>query len=355
MDLSLDNRYVCSGGSDNTLFVYELNDFQTGKLIQTINTDVELWAVKFSPSASFVTTGDMRGTIKLFRIFTWELIAQFEHGERVRSIDVSISELVLVSTGINNLIKIWDLTKNSKEITLSKHTGWVKSGIITQNQDKIVSISDDKFIIVWKMPEFEQIHPLKTENLTVNQMWFSTETFRFEALCKTSDGFSVCGWDSEGFCSQLLLINQQDVLAVTNTKDYKELIIAGKASQEEVFGLNTPIESYYNISIYSVARQQKLRLHFLDLEMQSIYISNDSKYCLIGGNFKIIVFNYQNFEKLSTIFAHNGAILMMITNLTSNFLFSYGTDTLIKKFDLTDIERGNEITEMFTTTKTKSN
>lgn len=57
--------------------------------------------------------------------------------------DLAKNESFLVTAGLDRVIKIWDLKRPRTEITLKGHSDWVKFAIISKNQNKIFSISDD--------------------------------------------------------------------------------------------------------------------------------------------------------------------------------------------------------------------
>lgn len=338
MDLSADQKYICSGGQDCAANLYELNYSieNPGKLIAKMSFENGyIWAVKFFPSSQFFATGDSEGRIKVYSVSTFDVTKTFDHRSRIRSLDISISENILVSAAVDNNIMIWDLHSNHPEIVLKKHTDWVKAAKITKDQERIISLSDDKHIIIWKIPSFDSRIIFDTSNLYIISIWFSKTSHSLEAICKNSEVYSVFSWDTNGKYQEVLNLGTEEITFSFYTDDYQDLVICKPVGKTEIAEVNGDSNNFnYCISIYYIKKKVKVREHLLNVEFNCLWIGKDKKYCFIGENYKFSIWNYYDFTKIYSIFANKLQITNLIADDFSKVVFSYGSDQFLKKFKL---------------------
>ena len=351
MDLSTDGRYICSGSSDGNIYIYDVvyNLKSPGKLLTTIKNSSRIKAIKISPSVSFIMSGDITGDLNIFDFGTWNLRSTVNHGHNIRSIDISLAEDFTVAAA-HRMIRVHHFNTKDDDITLKKHTDLVTAIAISRSQDKIISLSDDKRIIVSKIPEPEKSIQFSLENCKLKEYWFSKVSMSVEGIVyyKPSEEYFICTWDSKkGERIDLLKLNIEDIAVSLLTPNYMELLIISKASPADVEEMHgNEGEIYYCAGVYSPSQRRKIRVHLLSINPKSAHISSESKYCFIGEKFKISIWNFIDFSIVTTIFAHNGEIIELITDTSTNYLFTYGVDQNLKKFDLSALVKENKASEI---------
>ncbi|OMJ88981.1 hypothetical protein SteCoe_8995 [Stentor coeruleus] len=335
LDLSKDQKYLVSGGSDANITIYELAYSLTnpGSVIGNIYIKRPIWAIKISPSGRFLAVGDDAGVVHLYKFPNWESMGEFSHGDRVRDIDISLDESIVVSASDNTEVKIWDTKQRYKEITFQKHTKWVKSAVIMKDQKSIISYGDDKVIMIWKIPSFEGKKTMDTLNMKVLHLWYSEKRKTLEGICLFNEDKMIISWNSLGASKNIMNISIDDPKFCKNLEDKDEIFLAGRASDETVEKAVGDVgESYTMICIYSIITEKLIRSHVIKAEMQSFYI--EGEYLIIGESFKITFWKYSTLEHLETVFAHNGQIKAVITAFSNTLLFTLGADNILKKFSL---------------------
>ena len=58
--------------------------------------------------------------------------------------DSSKDESFIVTGSLDSNIKVWDMKKHRKEITLKGHKDWVKFTLIIKDQTTVFSVADDR-------------------------------------------------------------------------------------------------------------------------------------------------------------------------------------------------------------------
>ncbi|OMJ73893.1 hypothetical protein SteCoe_27309 [Stentor coeruleus] len=335
LDLSKDQNYLCCGGDNGTVTIFQ-NSYSLespGSVLMTINIRMQIWALKISPNMNFIAVGDHAGDLRLYKFHTWENIVIFSHGSRIRDIDISLSENIVISASDNSGIKIWDVHQKCKEISFTKHTDWVKSSVIMNDQKHVISYGDDKVIMIWKLPKFDDKKNMDTKDMKVLHLWFSEYRKRLEGICLIGDDKFIISWESSGISISIMKIDIDDAEFCMNIEGSDEVFIAGVAKDSTVEGAGGDVgESYTMVCIYNVMLQKVARSYVIKAEMHSFYMSGD--YLIIGESFKFTFWKFSSFINLKTAFAHHGEIRAIITAFNNTILFSFGTDYVLKKYSL---------------------
>lgn len=336
LDLSANEMYLSSGGLDGKIYIYELgrDENSSGKLLNSIDVGSEIWAVKLFPDASKVVCGDSLGNIRTFNLFTWDECAVYVHGGKVFSIDVSNNGSILATSGDNSLIKIWDVTGEHKEVTLKKHSHSVKTIKITKDQSRIISIGSDKTITISRIPSFEKVFIMNTDNIeNILKFWTSKKTKRLEGIAKTTDNeFFLSEWDTAGNRTDCFTLGRNEPILAIYISSTSELVAFTNASPEEILDLQgEDRETYICGVVYSLPQRKKIRSYLLhSFNPTSGCVTPDLAYLVTGESFKISIWNYSDFSKVAKVFAHNGKILKLI--ISNDLLYTFGEDAVLKKF-----------------------
>ena len=142
IDLTNDGQYLMTGSSDKSAFVLK-NEGGNWVLISTINDESEIFAVKISNKLEFVVTGNHVGTIIVWKFGTWEQMKVFQDSDKIWCIEISNNEDFMVTGGMSHNIIIWDMVEDRERIIMTGHTMPIKSLVILNNQEEIISLSND--------------------------------------------------------------------------------------------------------------------------------------------------------------------------------------------------------------------
>jgi uncharacterized protein with WD repeat len=153
---SPDGTRVLSGDLHGVL---KLWDASTGEQIATFQEkmETEISSVAFSPDARYAASGtdnyDAQSPLMLWEAATGVLVRSFQTPEEkapeVSSIAFSPDGSHLVSAGIDEKIRIWDVTSGELLHTLEGHTDWVWAVSFPPDGASLLSGSGDSTLKLW--------------------------------------------------------------------------------------------------------------------------------------------------------------------------------------------------------------
>lgn len=134
-------------------------------LTSTDPAKTTIWAVTFSPNSKEVWTGNVGGNIRRWRADTGGLIGD------AASIDGDLQSLALsgdgrwLAAGLFNdaSVRIWDRNRQRWADPLFAHRRFVLSLVFTSDSSRLLSAGADGRIVVWRVPEFEEIASFEVE------------------------------------------------------------------------------------------------------------------------------------------------------------------------------------------------
>lgn len=330
LDLSENNIYAASGSQDCSTIIYELaweQGVETGRVLENIQGEKPIWAIKISPNSRFLVTGDSDGVILILGFMTWDKLKKFKEGNRIRSISIAKDERYIVTAGQDQKIVIWLLDKNKDPIVMEGHTDMVKSALITHDQEFIVSLADDTMVIRWKIPFFEDKTLVKLKS-DVKFMWGVGP----HTVCLTPE--EIFQLNNIGITIQSLKIEDYEF----SYKTADDFLYTFKKTSD-FGGKLTYVIKEFNLSEIVFTKEYSVSCG----EIKSICISNDRKYLSIGGVAKILTFLVmENMKLYNSQIYHEGDINSMVLTPDNAFLFSAGEQGEIKMID-TDKMQDNSI------------
>ena len=144
-----DNVHAVSGSADYTIRVWNLTLLKQLNIIKTNCGMIE--CICFSHDESILAIADRKNTVHL-----WD----FVHSQKIDMLTGHTGWVKCIAFGKNNIlgscsvdgtIKIWDYKQKILLRTLKAHSGGVRTIIFTKESNCVVSGSDDKTIMIWKM------------------------------------------------------------------------------------------------------------------------------------------------------------------------------------------------------------
>ncbi|TPX30083.1 hypothetical protein SmJEL517_g06261 [Synchytrium microbalum] len=192
--LSSDGQFALSASWDKTLRLWDLNTGKTTKRFVGHTKDV--LSVSFSPDNRQIVSGSRDRTIKL-----WNTLGECKvnivedgHSEWVSCVRFSPNPAnpVIVSSGWDKLVKVWDLNKLKLKTNHYGHTGYISTVTISPDGSLCATGGKDGVTMLWDLNEAKHLYSLEA-NDTVNALCFSPN--RYWLCAATGKGITI--WDLE--------------------------------------------------------------------------------------------------------------------------------------------------------------
>merc|ERR1711988_1083 len=192
--LSSDGQFALSGSWDKTMRLWDLNTGATARTFQGHTKDVN--SVAFSGDNRQIVSGSRDKSIKL-----WNTLAKCKytiiedmHTDWVSSVSFSPSAKMplIVSSGWDKLVKVWNLNNCKLRTNLAGHTGVVYTVAISPDGSLCASGGKDGIVMLWDVNDGKHLYSLDAGS-TVNSLAFSPKNYWLVAATDTA----IKIWDLE--------------------------------------------------------------------------------------------------------------------------------------------------------------
>ena len=214
-----------------------------------------------------------------------------QHGGGVRTVEFSpVNALLVASAGESNIIKLWNLRKNTVE-AFRGHTGRVNSVAFSPNGELLASVSDDKTIRFWNVQSQQKI-AIRTITDRYQSIAFSPDG----QLLATGGSKHIKLWNVRNRTEIATLQQNQDVRTVAFSPDGR-LLAAGDGSGN---GPGT-------VKVWNVQRRRiVVTLDGDPKNIKTVAFSSDNRYLASSGwDGQLKVWNVSNWTLFRTI-PHTG-------------------------------------------------
>jgi guanine nucleotide-binding protein subunit beta-2-like 1 protein len=192
--ISSDGQFALSASWDKTLRLWDLNTGKTTRRFVGHTGDV--LSVSFSPDNRQIVSGARDKSIKLWNTLgeCKLTITEDSHTEWVSCVRFSPNPAnpVIVSSGWDKLVKVWDLAKCKNKTNHLGHTGYINTVTISPDGSLCASGGKDGITMLWDLNDGKHLYSLGSDEI-INALVFSPNRYW---LCAAS-GSCIKIWDLE--------------------------------------------------------------------------------------------------------------------------------------------------------------
>jgi len=150
--ISPDEKQVAFGCRNNQIKIYDLSDYT---LIKTLHGHtMSVFSLQYDPTGSYLLSGSRDAQVKIWDTHTYHLLQNIPaHLFAVNCIACHPARPYFATASMDKTIKIWGADDFKLYRIISREKGFASHQLsinkITWNGDKLISVSDDKRVIVW--------------------------------------------------------------------------------------------------------------------------------------------------------------------------------------------------------------
>lgn len=155
---SNDGKRLASAGEDDFVRIFDL---ETLKMLHELKHPADTNGVVFSVDGTKLLTGCGDSVIRVFDVASGKEEGQFtgHEGGSVTDLQLSSDGKLLASSGIDQTVRLWDVSDLSKPVlkeTLKAHDKFAFGVAISPKDDLLASAGWDDQIHVWELPSLKE-------------------------------------------------------------------------------------------------------------------------------------------------------------------------------------------------------
>lgn len=152
ISISPDEKQIAFGCRDNKVRIYDLEDYT---LTNTLNGHtMAVFSIQYSPAGDYLVSGSRDAQVKIWDAHTYELMHNIPaHLFAVNHIAFHPTQPYFATASMDKTIKLWGSDDFKLYKVISRERGFDSHRLsinkIAWNDDELISLSDDKNIIIW--------------------------------------------------------------------------------------------------------------------------------------------------------------------------------------------------------------
>lgn len=155
--INIVNQQVAFGCRDNTVKIYDLVDYSyITTLDDSVGHNMAVFSAQYSPNGDYLVTGSRDAQVKIWNCIDYTLMQNIPaHLFAVNSIAFHPTQPYFATASMDKSIKIWGADDFKLYKVISREKGY-PGHVLSINKliwygDELISVSDDKRVIVWKI------------------------------------------------------------------------------------------------------------------------------------------------------------------------------------------------------------
>lgn len=152
--ISPDEKHVAFGCRNNQIHVYDLEDYSLQKILH--GHTMSVFSLQYSPDGCQLLSGGRDAQVKIWDAASYNLLHNIPaHLFAVNSIIFHPTEPYFATGSMDKSIKIWGANDFKLYKNISREKGYAGHQLsinkLAWNGDQLLSVSDDKKVIVWEV------------------------------------------------------------------------------------------------------------------------------------------------------------------------------------------------------------
>eukprot|EP00842_Homolaphlyctis_polyrhiza_P001191 jgi/Hompol1/2072/HPOL_002813-RA len=192
--ISTDGQFALSASWDKTLRLWDLNTGKTTR--QFVGHTNDVLSVSFSPDNRQIVSGSRDKTIKIWNTLgeCKHTMTEDNHSEWVSCVRFSpnAGNPLIISSGWDKLVKVWDLSKGKLKTNHYGHTGYINTITVSPDGSLCASGGKDGITMLWDLNDGKHLYSLEAGDV-INALVFSPN--RYWLCAATGSGIKI--WDLE--------------------------------------------------------------------------------------------------------------------------------------------------------------
>jgi WD40 repeat protein len=220
---SPDGSYIASGSVDSTV---KLWDRQTGALVLTLTHPAGVTYLVFSPNGKWMATASYDETIRLWKLPEGTLARELKGCKgTVWCVGFSPDGQSIVSSGEDAVVRVWNAESGALTQSFTGHSLNTWTVQFSPDGQTIASGSFDKTIKIWDIKTGKVLKNLNLHTQAVVALAFSSNG---KYLVSTSDDKTIKLWDTHNWKLLRSTVVPEHAQAADFSPDDRMLVTAGR-------------------------------------------------------------------------------------------------------------------------------
>jgi WD40 repeat protein len=229
-------------------------------------------SVRFSPGDSLMVTSGVDSTIKIWNRASGEMVKEIKQNSGIAYMDLSSDGNYVVTGGYDSTVRLWRITDASLIKEFKGHSGTVWAVAFSNDGKKIASGGNDGLVNIWDVEAGHLLHKLQGHKRIVWSVKFDPGGTK---LASSSFDFTIKLW------------NVDDGKLVWDNKEHEETVVDIAFSHDGKLLASTSDDK--TIKIWNVADQKLVRTMNVAEHVQAVAFSPDDKRLMTGGRDKPMI------------------------------------------------------------------